>query len=141
MPRAMRAACRLCGEVPTDPEVTHLRVPLCPAFPLLPDHDCLLRQTLDEGIFGTRESAQHVLREPRNRGCVLRNPASVFLGNDPERVTRQGLNEVSQSLDIALMRNSQGVWILTTAAWIDRQALRRIKWKCSSNISELFSLK
>src|SRR6202035_2876630 len=37
-PRAVWAACRLCGEVPTDPEVTQLRVPLSPAFPLLPDH-------------------------------------------------------------------------------------------------------
>jgi hypothetical protein len=39
----------------------------------------------------------------------------LFLGNDPERVTRQGLNAVGQSLDTALMRDSQGVWILTAA--------------------------
>src|SRR6266404_1027949 len=38
MPRAVRAARRLCSQVPTDPEMTQLRVPLLPAFPLLPDH-------------------------------------------------------------------------------------------------------
>ena len=80
--------------------------------------DCLLRQALVEGIFGTRESAHHILREPGDRGCVLRNPAAVLLGNDPQRVTRQGLNEVAQSFDTAFVpnRNNQGAWILKSAA-------------------------
>src|SRR6266849_5236052 len=38
MPRAVWAARRSCGEVPTEPELTQLRVPLLSAFPLLPDH-------------------------------------------------------------------------------------------------------
>src|SRR5258708_37673787 len=38
MHRAVRGARRACGEVPTDPETTQLRVPLYPVFPLLPDH-------------------------------------------------------------------------------------------------------
>src|SRR6266446_807120 len=38
MPRAVWAARRSCGEVPPDPEMTQLRVPLLSAFPLLPDH-------------------------------------------------------------------------------------------------------
>jgi hypothetical protein len=56
-------------------------------------------------------------------------------------VTRQGLNAVGQSLDTALMRDSQEVWILTAAAWIARQALRWIQWKFSSNILARFSSK
>ena len=38
MPRAVWAARCLCSQVPTDPEMTQLRVPLFPVLPLLPDH-------------------------------------------------------------------------------------------------------
>src|SRR5258707_4797153 len=38
MPRAVRAARRLRGKSFADPTLTKLRVPLLPAFPLLPDH-------------------------------------------------------------------------------------------------------
>ncbi len=37
-PRAVWATRRLGGELPTDPEVAQLRVPLLSAFPLFPDH-------------------------------------------------------------------------------------------------------
>src|ERR1700746_3436754 len=37
MPRAVWAARCLCSEVPIDPEMTQLHIPLLPAFPLLPD--------------------------------------------------------------------------------------------------------
>ena len=36
--RAVWTARRSCGEVPTDPEMAQLRVPVLSAFPLLPDH-------------------------------------------------------------------------------------------------------
>src|SRR5713101_5761277 len=38
MPGAVRAARRLRGQVPTDPQVAYLRIPLPTAFQLLRDH-------------------------------------------------------------------------------------------------------
>src|SRR6266849_9528209 len=57
MPRAVWAARRLCGEVPTDPEMTQLRVPLLPAFPLLPDH-------------GSQPTSYPFLQSLQQRGCL-----------------------------------------------------------------------
>lgn len=37
-PGTVRTTRRLCGEILTYPEFPELRVPLFPAFPLLPDH-------------------------------------------------------------------------------------------------------
>jgi hypothetical protein len=38
VPRAVRTARRLCGEILIDPKLPELRVSRCASFPLLPDH-------------------------------------------------------------------------------------------------------
>src|ERR1700693_4522067 len=57
MPRAVWAARRSCGELPTDPEMAQLRVPLLSAFPLLPDH-------------GSQPTSYPFLQSFQQRGCL-----------------------------------------------------------------------
>src|SRR5258707_208444 len=57
MPRAVRAARRLRGKSFADPTLTKLRVPLLPAFPLLPDH-------------GSQTTPYPFIQSFQQRGCL-----------------------------------------------------------------------
>src|SRR5271163_2248772 len=57
MPGSVRAARRSCGQVPADPEMTQLRVPLLAAFPLLPDH-------------GSQPTTDPFFQSFQQRGCL-----------------------------------------------------------------------
>src|SRR5258708_20917953 len=64
MPRAVRAARCSCGEVPTDPEMTQLRVPLLPAFPLLPD-------------YGSQPTPYPFIQSFQQRGCLTETEVTL----------------------------------------------------------------